>query len=41
MASVYGAILDSLIAQGFSAPRPRVRVAKARVLWAVLRHGLW
>ena len=41
MASVYGAILDSLVAQGFSAPRPRVRVAKARVLWAVLRHGLW
>jgi len=41
MASVYGAILDSLVAQGFSAPRPRVRIAKARVLWAVLRHGLW
>jgi presqualene diphosphate synthase len=41
MASVYGAILDSLVAQGFSAPRRRVRIAKARVLWAVLRHGLW
>ena len=41
MASVYGAILDSLVAQGFSAPRPRVRIAKARLLWAVLRHGLW
>ena len=40
MASVYGAILDSLVAQGFSAPRRRVRIAKARVLWAVLRHGL-
>ena len=41
MASVYGAILDNLVAQGFSAPRRRVRVAKARVLWAVLRHGLF
>jgi phytoene synthase len=40
MASVYGAILDDLVAQGFSAPRRRVRIAKARVLWAVLRHGL-
>ena len=41
MASVYGTILDNLVAQGFSAPRRRVRVAKARVLWAVLRHGLF
>jgi phytoene synthase len=41
MASVYGAILDGLVGQGFAAPRPRLRIAKARLLWAVLRHGLF
>ena len=41
MAAVYRRILDDLAAQGFAAPRKRVRVAKARVLWAILRHGLF
>lgn len=41
MAAVYRRILDDLVAQGFAAPRRRVRIAKARVLWAVLRHGLF
>jgi phytoene synthase len=41
MAAVYRRILDDLVAQGFAAPRKRVRVAKARVLWAILRHGLF
>jgi phytoene synthase len=41
MASVYGNILDDLVAQGFTAPRKRVRVAKTRVLWAILRHGMF
>jgi presqualene diphosphate synthase len=41
MASVYGSILDDLVAQGFAAPRKRVRVAKTRVLWAILRHGMF
>jgi len=41
MAIVYGDLLDRLVAQGFSAPRTRVRVAKARLLWAVVRHGLF
>jgi squalene synthase HpnD len=41
MAVVYGDLLDRLVAQGFAAPRTRVRVAKARLLWAVLRHGLF
>jgi phytoene synthase len=40
MAIVYGGILDRLVARGFSVPRTRVRIAKARLLWAVLRHGL-
>ena len=40
MASVYKSILDDLVAQGFCAPRRRVRIAKVRLLWAVLRHGL-
>jgi phytoene synthase len=40
MAVVYGGILDELVARGFSHPRKRVRVAKSRVLWAILRHGL-
>jgi phytoene synthase len=41
MAAVYRRILDDLVGQGFAPPRKRVRVAKARVLWAVLRHGLF
>jgi phytoene synthase len=40
MAEVYGGILDELVARGFSHPRRRVSVAKSRVLWAILRHGL-
>jgi hypothetical protein len=38
---VYGGILDDLVAQGFAAPRRRVRVRKTRVLLAILRHGLF
>jgi squalene synthase HpnD len=41
MAVVYGGILDDLVAQGFAAPRRRVRVRKTRVLLAILRHGLF
>ena len=40
MAAVYGAILDRVERQGFAPPRTRVRTPKARVLWAILRHGL-
>ncbi len=40
MASVYGSILDALEARGWSAPRHRIKLAKRRILWAVLRHGL-
>ena len=41
MASVYRRILDELAAQGFVAPRRRVRLRKSHVLWAVLRHSLF
>ena len=41
MASVYGSILDALETRGWSAPRRRIKLAKHRVLWAVLRHGLF
>jgi presqualene diphosphate synthase len=41
MALVYRGILDDLVAQGFAAPRKRVKVAKTRVLWAVLRHSIF
>ncbi len=40
MASVYGAILETLIHKGFAPPRPRVRTPKHRVLWAILRYGI-
>ena len=41
MASVYRRILDELAAQGFVAPRRRVRLRKSHVLWAILRHSLF
>lgn len=41
MASVYGSILDALEARGWSAPRRKIKLAKHRILWAVLRHGLF
>lgn len=41
MASVYGSILDALEARGWSAPRRKIKLAKHRVVWAVLRHGLF
>jgi phytoene synthase len=40
MAAVYGAILKRLRATRWTPPRRRVRVAKAALLWLVVRHGL-
>jgi presqualene diphosphate synthase len=40
MASVYGSILEALQKRGFEPPRPRVRLSKPRLLWAIVRHGL-
>jgi len=38
MASVYTTILDKIEQRGFAPPRRRVRVAKAKLLLALLRH---
>jgi hypothetical protein len=40
MASVYQALLDRLVARGWTPPRGKVRVSKLKFLWAVLRHGI-
>lgn len=40
MAEVYEAILDRLVARGWSAPRRRVHAPKHRILFAMLRHGI-
>jgi presqualene diphosphate synthase len=40
MGLVYRAILDRLVARGWSAPRQPVRLPRARLLWIVLRHAL-
>jgi phytoene synthase len=40
MASVYSDILNRIERRGFAAPRARIRVARARLLVAVLRHGV-
>jgi squalene synthase HpnD len=40
MGLVYRAILERLVARGWSAPRPPIRVPRARLLWIVLRHAL-
>jgi presqualene diphosphate synthase len=39
MSTVYRAMLDRLVARGWSAPRLRARVPRARLLWIVLRHA--
>ena len=39
MGAVYRAILDGVAARGWSAPRHRVRVSRARLLWIVLRRA--
>jgi phytoene synthase len=40
MAAVYRAMLDQLMARGWSPPRRKVRKSTPRVIWAVLRHGI-
>jgi squalene synthase HpnD len=41
MAEVYHAILASLEARGFDAPRTRIRASRAKVVLAALRYGLF
>jgi len=40
MASVYQAVLDRLVARGWTPPRGEVRASKLQFLWVVLRHGI-
>ena len=40
MASVYRALLDRLVARGWTAPRAKVPPSKLQFLWAVMRHGI-
>ena len=40
MGLVYRAILDRLVARGWSAPRPAIRLPRTHLLWIVLRHAL-
>ena len=40
MASVYQALLNKLVARGWTPPRTEVHTPKFQFLWAVLRHGI-
>ena len=40
MAQAYGIVLSGLEARGWSQPRARIKIGKARMLLLVLRHGL-
>jgi phytoene synthase len=40
MSEVYHGILVKLLATGWKAPRTRVRMARARLLWILLRHAV-
>jgi phytoene synthase len=39
MAEAYRTLLDDMVARGWSPPRARVRVNKARLIWTALRHA--
>lgn len=40
MSAVYRALLDRLLARGWDAPRERVRVPRAQLMWIVARNAL-
>jgi presqualene diphosphate synthase len=40
MGAVYRTILDRTVARGWAPPRPRVKLSKPQLAWAILRHGL-
>jgi presqualene diphosphate synthase len=40
MASVYQALLDNLVARGWTPPRGEIRASRLQFLWAILRHGI-
>lgn len=39
MGEVYRAVLDRLVARGWSAPRQEIRIPRMRLLWILLRHA--
>jgi phytoene synthase len=39
MGQVYRAMLEGMVARGWSAPRQRVRLSAARLLWIILRYA--
>jgi phytoene synthase len=39
MGEVYRAILEGMVARGWSAPRQRVSVSRARLPWIILRNA--
>jgi phytoene synthase len=39
MAEVYRAKLKALLDRGWLSPRPPVKVARARLVWILLRHA--
>jgi phytoene synthase len=39
MAEAYRAILDALVARGWSAPRPPIRLPRLRLVWIIMRHA--
>jgi len=41
MGEVYRAILDGMVARGWSPPRERVRIGKPRLIWIVLRNAFF
>ncbi|MGH6769558.1 MAG: squalene/phytoene synthase family protein, partial [Xanthobacteraceae bacterium] len=40
MGEVYCAMLESMVTRGWSAPRTRVRVSRARLAWILLRYAI-
>jgi phytoene synthase len=41
MAKVYQNILERLAARGWAAPRRAIRASRARLLWILVRHGVF
>jgi phytoene synthase len=40
MAEVYRSILEGLVERGWTAPRRRVRVRRAYLIWLILRYAI-
>jgi phytoene synthase len=39
MAGAYRAVLDALVARGWSAPRHPIHLPRVRLLWIIIRHA--